>query len=307
MKYSNILICFLNFFFPIYLLAQGSTNTQINKLKSYVLTDVNFQNDAVFMGRNDSIAAPYLVPSIGYYDASGFFADASLSYLTKSNENRVDLFLFTAGYRFETKKFSGYVSGTKYFFNDISYNIQSEIVADVSAIISYDLNVIKTSLTASTYFNKNSNPDFFVGAHLAKEIHTRDESFEIIPTLSLYAGSQYFYEEYYKYNRVGNRKVTGSGSGNGSGFGGSGQDQVVETVVVDINEVNKFNLLSIELSMPINYYYKSFIISITPQLAFPQSNATFTTEDAVFMEDLKEVFYWSAGISYWFNTRKDNK
>jgi hypothetical protein len=39
------------------------------------------------MGRFDSI--PYIVPSIGYYDASGFFADASLSYLTKSNENRV--------------------------------------------------------------------------------------------------------------------------------------------------------------------------------------------------------------------------
>ncbi|WP_339833719.1 hypothetical protein [uncultured Flavobacterium sp.] len=298
MKNSNILLYVLTFCLPIYLLAQDSTNTQINKLKSYILTDVSFQNDAVFMGRNDSITAPYLVPSIGYYDASGFFADASLSYLTKSNENRVDLFLFTAGYRFESKKFSGYVSGTKYFFNDISYNIQSEIVADVSAIISYDLNIIKTSLTTSTYFNKNSNPDFFVGAHLAKEIHTRDESFEIIPTLSLYAGSQYFYEEYYKYNKTGNNQIAGNGSG---------QNQQVESVVIDINEVNKFNLLSIELSMPINYYYKSFIISITPQLAFPQSNATFTTEDAVFKENLKEVFYWSAGISYWFNTSKDNK
>ncbi|CAM3655316.1 hypothetical protein FLGE108171_08605 [Flavobacterium gelidilacus] len=298
MKNSNILLYVLTFCLPIYLFAQDSTNTQINKLKSYILTDVSFQNDAVFMGRNDSITAPYLVPSIGYYDASGFFADASLSYLTKSNENRVDLFLFTAGYRFESKKFSGYVSGTKYFFNDISYNIQSEIVADVSAIISYDLNIIKTSLTASTYFNKNSNPDFFVGAHLVKEIHTRDESFEIIPTLSLYAGSQYFYEEYYKYNKTGNNQIAGNGSG---------QNQQVEFVVIDINEVNKFNLLSIELSMPINYYYKSFIISITPQLAFPQSNATFTTEDAVFKENLKDVFYWSAGISYWFNTRKDNK
>ena len=298
MKNSNILLYVLTFCLPIYLLAQDSTNTQINKLKSYMLTDFSFQNDAVFMGRNDSIAAPYLVPSIGYYDASGFFADASLSYLTKSNENRVDLFLLTAGYRFESKKLSGYVSGTKYFFNDISYNVQSEIVADVSAIISYDLNIIKTSLTASTYFNKNSNPDFFVGTHLAKEIHTRDESFEIIPTLSLYAGSQYFYEEYYKYNKTGNNQISGNGSG---------QNQQVESVVLEINEVNKFNLLSLELSMPINYYYKSFIISITPQLAFPQSSATFTTEVAVFKENLKEVFYWSAGISYWFNTKKDNK
>jgi hypothetical protein len=33
------------------------------------------------MGRFDSITSPNIVPSIGYYDASGFFADASLSYL----------------------------------------------------------------------------------------------------------------------------------------------------------------------------------------------------------------------------------
>jgi hypothetical protein len=265
------------------MLAQDSTKEK--KIRSYILTDVSFQNDAIFMGRHDSIAAPYLVPSIGYYDASGFFADASMSYLTKSNESRVDLFLLTAGYRFETKKLSGYISGTKYFFNDLSYNIQSEIVADVSAIISYDLHVMKTSLTASTYFNKNSNPDFFIGAHLAKEIQTRNESFEVTPTLSLYAGSQYFYEEYIKYNNSGNGQTNGN----------------VNNVI--INEVSKFNLLSIEFSIPINYYYKSFIISVTPQLAFPQSNATFTTEYTVFKEDLKEVFYWSAGISYLFNKK----
>ena len=76
--------------------------------KSYVLTDISFVSDAVFMGRKDSISAPYLLPSIGYYDASGFYADASLSYLTHSEESRVDLFLLTAGYRFESKKWEGY-------------------------------------------------------------------------------------------------------------------------------------------------------------------------------------------------------
>jgi hypothetical protein len=47
------------------------------------------------MGRFDSITSPYIVPSIGYYDAL-VFADASLSYLMKSSENRIDLFLLTA-------------------------------------------------------------------------------------------------------------------------------------------------------------------------------------------------------------------
>ena len=52
--------------------------------KSYVLMDVSYINDAVFMGRRDSIAAPYLYPYIGYYDKSGLFADSSVSYLTGS-------------------------------------------------------------------------------------------------------------------------------------------------------------------------------------------------------------------------------
>ena len=59
--------------------------------------------------------------------------------------------------------------------------------------------------------------------------------------------------------------------------------------------------------MPTNYQRKSFIFSFSPHLAFPQSSATITTEDTVIKEDLKEVFYWSAGVSYWFNTRKEKQ
>jgi hypothetical protein len=59
-------------------------------------TDISYQNDAVFMGRFDSITLNIL-PSIGHYDACGFFADASLSY-HEIDENRIDLFLLTAGF-----------------------------------------------------------------------------------------------------------------------------------------------------------------------------------------------------------------
>jgi hypothetical protein len=55
---------------------------------------------------------------------------------------------------------------------------------------------------------------------------------------------------------------------------------------VEIDEVNKFNILNIELSIPINYYHKSFIFHL---LAFHKSSATITTEDAVIKEDLKDI------------------
>jgi hypothetical protein len=48
------------------------------------------------------------------------------------------------------------------FFSDNSY-IQSEIEADISAIISYDLDIFKASLLATGYFSTNSNIFFYWG------------------------------------------------------------------------------------------------------------------------------------------------
>lgn len=291
MKNLTKLLTILFFCLPFFILAQ--TNNNLDKEKSYILTDLNYQNDAVFMGRRDSISAPYLIPSIGYYDKSGFFTDASLSYLTKSNENRVDLFLATVGYRFKANKFVGTLSGTKYIFNDKSYSIQSEIEGDVSAILSYDFGFLETSLLTSAYFSKNSNTDFFVGAQIAKSLFIMENSLEIKPSFNIYAGSQYFYQEYYNYNRLGNRK------GNNLG-----QNQQTTSTVVGINEVNNFNVLNAELSMPIRYYYKNLIFSFIPQWAFPQSSATIITDNTIIKEDLENIFYWSVGVSIWFNTKR---
>ncbi|TNF71943.1 MAG: hypothetical protein EP302_05900, partial [Bacteroidetes bacterium] len=113
---------------PWFLVAQNNRNkTEESSLNgtSFFLADISFVNDAFFMGRNDSIAAPYILPSFGYYDKSGFFVDASLSYLVSSQENRVDLFLGSTGFLFSGDPLSGGISGTVYFFNEDSYNVKS--------------------------------------------------------------------------------------------------------------------------------------------------------------------------------------
>lgn len=277
---------------PISLMGQNLKKKDKN---SYVLFNLNYESDAVFMGRNDSVRAPYLVPSLGFYDRSGFFADASLSYLTKSEESRIDLFLLTAGYQFNSKKLSGLLSGTKYFFSKDSYSIQSEIEGDLTATLGYDLSLFKISLTASSYFSSNSSTDFFGGIQLDKSIYALDDNFEITPTFNIFGGSQYFYQEYYTYNRLGNRK------------GKSNLENPSINNSIAIKEVNQFNVLNLEISLPIQFQSNSFLFSITPHWAFPQSNATITTNEIILKEDLKNIFYWSGGISYWLNTKKGNK
>jgi len=277
--------------------AQKTSKQNTAEEKSYVLVDLSYMNDAIFMGRSDSIAAPYLLPSIGYYDKSGLFADVTASYLTSSGNQRVDLFYVTGGYMFDTKNWSGGLSGTTYFYNQDSYNVQSEVVADITGLLSYDFKLLELSVYASTYFNKNSSPDLFLGFMVDKPIYAMKKQLLIDPKFSIFAGSQYFYQEYYTTSRLGNRK------GQGKGQGGSSITE--EVINVEIAEASEFNVLNLELGLPVHYQHKHFIFSFSPTWAFPQTPATLTTDDGVYKEDLKNVFYWSVGVSYWFKTKKN--
>jgi hypothetical protein len=66
LKLNSILIILIVLFSDITL---GQNITE--KEASYVSLNMNFINDAVFMGRKDSIATPYLYPSILYHNKSG--------------------------------------------------------------------------------------------------------------------------------------------------------------------------------------------------------------------------------------------
>jgi len=295
MKTKNNLVLLIFFCIQGYLFSQNSKKSVqeiSSKNDSYFLTDISYINDAVFMGRRDSIKAPYVFPSMGYYGKCGFFMDASASYLTSLDENRVDLFLLSAGYIFSDLLLSGGISGTGYFFNGDSYNVRSETVGDISGFLAIDLKTIEISLLASTFFNDGSSADIFTGLLVRHTFSNTDDTFLISPSIAVYGGSQNFYEAYYNTSRLGNRKGAGQGQNSNAG------STVINEVIIE--EASKFNILNVELSLPLQYYYNQFIFSFTPVLALPQSAATITTEDAVIAEDLESVFYFSLGISYWF-------
>ncbi|MGB5609643.1 hypothetical protein [Eudoraea sp.] len=296
MKIRLILIFFLFSIIPLVLIGQDpvkTTNDIVDEDFSYFLANVSYINDNVFMGRRDSIAAPYLFPSIGYYNKSGFFADASLSFLTGPEANRVDLFLLSTGYNFNLNKFSGGISGTAYFFNEESFNVMSSVLGDLTGIVSYDFEVMEASFSLTSYFNDGSSTDIITGLMLDRTFYAINKNLMINPSISLYAGTQHFYQQYYSSSRLGNRK--------GNGMGNSGSESA-EPNMINIDEVEKFKVLNIELAIPLHYNYRHFFFSFYPMMAFPQSSATIINEDTIVEEDLKPVFYWSAGISYWFKS-----
>ncbi|MEH6512325.1 MAG: hypothetical protein V7734_04385 [Maribacter arcticus] len=169
-------------------------------------------------------------------------------------------------------------------------------MADFSGFLSYNLRLIEVSLLASTYFNNGSSADIFTGLTLNSTFFSSNQQFLINPTISVYSESQHFHHEYYSSSRLGNRKNQSKGQ--------SMSDSVTEvSTLVEIQDVSQFNIMNVEISLPLQYYYKKFIFSLTPVLAIPQTSATITTEDMVITEDLESTFYFSAGISYWFNTK----
>ena len=271
---------------------------KLKNKESYLSADINYISDAVFMGRKDSITAPYLYPSMTYHHKSGFYGTGSFSYLTKSDQSRIDLFLITAGFDFTANKLMGDFSLTKYFFNDESYNVISEVEADLTASLTYDFDIVNLMVAASTYFNKNSSSDFFLSSEVSHDFITSDQKFQISPTVGAYLGSQNFYEEYYINNRIGSDRGSGNGQGSGSG-------STTETITtISIQESEKFNLMAVEFSLPMWYTEKSFTISFLPALVVPQSKANIIVDEVLVQEDLKETFYWMVGLSYQFGTKK---
>lgn len=295
----RLLLVFLLFCFELGLLAQNSANssTDVTYIESsYFLSEVGFVSDAVFMGRVDSISAPYLFPSFTYFNKSGFFASTSLSFLTKKEQQRVDLIWLSAGYMFDKNNFSTGISATSYLYSDLSYNVQSQMLGALWAFASYDFKVLNLTLSGSSYFTKEGEVDVFAGLILDHTFFAFDSTLLIAPGLSFYGGTQNFYEQFY------NQSIGNSMGGNGS-QGSHGQG--TSSTNVYINEVSKFNILNIELSMPIQYYYKSFIFSFTPSYAFPLSPSTFIYDDIIVKEELHNVFYFYVGVSYWFFTNKN--
>lgn len=275
---------------------EPTANDNSDNNNSYFTAGINYISDAVYMGRKDSIAAPYLYPSIMYHHKSGFYGTGSFSFLTKSDQSRIDLYLFTVGFDFTSKNLSGDISATKYFFSEDSYNVISEVEADISASLTYDFDFMNVLITASTYINNNNSSDFFLSSELSHDFISNNQKFQISPTAGVYLGSQNFYEEYYINNRIGSDR--GSGNGNGSG---SGSGSTIETITtISIQESEKFDVMAFEFSLPMWYAAESFTFSMLPALVIPQSKGNIIVDEVLVEEDLKETFYWMVGLSYNF-------
>ena len=283
-----------------------------SKKESYFKLNGNYLSNAIYSGRGDSAAVPYMRSSIGYYDKSGFHIDAGASLLLNATDTkRIDLITLEAGYAFKiSKKMEGEISASKFFYTDASYAVTSELQAITGADVGYDLGPVSLNAGAELLFS--SNTDIATGFKVAHyfEKWPVQKRWTVSPAIELNAGTQYFNEAYYK-NRKFTFTTSGSPGNNGNGHprrghsnsGNSGSNSTIIKTLV-FHTKNKFTLLDYEFSLPITYETRRWCLYTTPVFAIPVNPATYAVDGVLRKENLSNRFFIEIGAYVKFYTRK---
>lgn len=258
--------------------------------KSFGLLSASYISDYYYMGRSDSVKAPYLTFSSAYYHKSGFFARGSISYLTAGEDDRVDLYTIGGGYDYFGKKVFAGASVSGYFFSASSYAVQSEMNAYLNGFAGYDFYYVTLIADASAGFSDNT--DFFLGAELNHDFYAFRDKLRITPAFYVAAGSQYYYDQYFA-----NRSTsTGKGKGKGKGFG---QDMSYDQQGdIYVQESEKFEILNYEASIELSYKIKAIRLLFIPAFTFPVNPSTIVINGTRYKEDLSNGFYWYTAVRY---------
>jgi hypothetical protein len=261
-------------------------------LKSYFSAGLGYLSNSIYNGRKDSVATPYITPTIGYYDKSGFFISGS--YLAKSGSSRIDLFNIEAGYDFNIGNFDGEISANKSFYNSSSNNVKSQITGSVFASGGYDFTFIKPTFEAGINFGTKS--DYLVAFGLEHTFYAANDKLQITPGFLGNGSTQNYYGSYYNKRKVGGKRKNAG---------------ITYDVTAEVEDASKFKMLDYEFSLPFIYAVnKKFTFILTPVYAVPvnpavvitqlkaETTGNITTKTAT--ETISNTFYCSFGVSYKF-------
>ncbi len=264
--------------------------------KSYFKVGAGYLSNAVYSGRKDSDVVSYLSTSIGYYTKSGFFLTGSTSFLSNSSDaGRLDEILLEGGYDFSiSDNFDAGFYASKYFYNNNSYAVTSELQGDIGADFTYGTDLINIGGGANVLIS--TGVDLTVNSNLSHGFSFGSDNnlWSVTPTAEINAGSQTFYRAYFKNRKFSNTSTGVKAKGHSSGKNNTGNSKI------SFVQSNNFSILDYELSIPIAYDAKSWGIFATPTLALPVNPATYAVDGVMQTETLSNSFFVKAGIYFKF-------
>ena len=251
-----------------------------------------YLSNSTYLGRHDSLAVPYLTPSVAYHDKSGLFLSAAFSYLA-TGAGRIDVTTLEGGYGYESDHVNFEITAGRDFYNQESFAVNSGIKGRLSTYFSYDFDFIEPSLEFGADFTETT--DFGATIGIEHTFTVIENRLEINPALKANASTQNFYNYYYK-----NRRYNPNRGGSKNGV----------TSASDA-DASRFGIMDYELNTAIEYkFWKKWKLGFTPTVAFPvnPSTVTITTKNptgsgyttTTSTETLNTVFFWTVGLTYTF-------
>ena len=257
---------------------------------SFFTASLDFVNNYVYVGRASSDVYPYLTPSVTYTDKSGFYVGGSLSYLAVKDTGHVDMSYLSAGYAKTFGDLETSVDVNKYWYNAASRNPRANVSWDLTLNGAYDLGPLRASASVFSMFGAKT--DWGSTLALDHSFYLMDESLEITPTLTMWAGTTKYLGKHYE--KVFTPKQPGGNS---------------YTVAVDLSDATRFKILDYEWSLPVTYTLNKWSFYAIPTYAIPvnAANAVITITkpngqpvNKNFTEKLSNRFFFSLGVEYEF-------
>ena len=292
----------------------GKAQDDSSSKKTFTKFTLNYLTNAVYYARKDSSPVPYLRSSITYNHRSGLYISGGMALLVSSNEpTRIDLIDIDGGYNFTLGDLDAGAYVSKFFYSNASYAVNSELKGMAGFYAGYRAGIISIGAGGEMMFSSNTDLGSYINLSHTFEKGEENDQWTIVPTIQANAGTQYFNEAYYEFRKFSfpttagnNGSSSGSGNGNSNGKGngkghsnssnsGSGGSTTTVAKTVTFYDRNRFTLLDVELSVPLNFERKHWGVYANPVVAFPVNPATFAIDNAIQKEKLSTVFFTEIG------------
>jgi hypothetical protein len=251
---------------------------------SYFKLSLNYLSNSIYYGRKDSTVSPYITPAIRYANKSGFYAEASVSYLPVSKQSRIDIGTVGAGYIFYNKDSTLETEfyANKYFTNSNGNSVKSALKADMGANVSYDADFL--IITGEVYGIFSTKADITTGLSFARyfELDNNDE-WSFAPTVTINAGTNNFYKTYFTDIKYAPRRRTILSG-----------EPFIKPIIIK----KGFGILDYEVSTPIKYEGEKYGFYFTPTYTIPVNPVSFSINNGLTYrtEKLTNSFYGEVGF-----------
>ena len=223
----------------------------------------DYLSNYLYNGRADSLKSPYQITTASITFANGVYSNLSAYYLLTPSQHRFDFFELNVGYNYTlSKKISGQIYGSKYFYSGQTNLFNSDITSNIGSSFNIDLGGIQFNNEVDIFFSNKADVQYTPGFEKTFSVEvSHEKNWSFSPTIYAEISSTNYYE-----SSISRRSLRGPKQPVASGL----------TSITTLNNKG-MKLLDLNFSIPINFESKNILFSLTPTYVMPFNKVSLTT------------------------------